>query len=310
MRIRVLPLLPLVAATAITAVFAADLALDTPLIEKGSWAVTVADFKAALARVPQDKRGEVIVNPEYVSTLIDGVYTARSLAERARADGLDKDPHVQRRMRIADESILAEEYLQRVAENAQKLPLEKRAEELYQAYPEKAVMPELVHVQGIYVDLWGRTPETALARAQEAATKARAGADFDELVKSYSSDPQRDKTRGDFGLRPVSQVEEFAREAIAKLKKKGDVTDPVKEPRGGYFVFLLVERKPAEKLPFEKVKETIIREERTRLAKAARDNLMTELRSDKDVVVHRDNVDALVVPTRQELKVPSPTAQK
>ena len=310
MRIRLIPLLSLVAATAATAVFAAELSTDTPLIEKSPWAVTVGDFKAALARVPQDKRSEVLVNHEYVSTLIDGVYTARSLAERARADGLDKDPQIQRRIRIADETVLAEEYLQRVAENAQKLPLEKRAEELYQAYPEKAVMPELVHVQGIYVDLWGRTPEMALKRAQEAARKAREGADFDELVKTYSTDPQRDKTRGDFGLRPVSQVEEFAREAIATLKKKGDVTAPVKEPRGGYFVFRLVERKPAEKLPFEKVKDTIIREERTRLAKAARDNVMTELRSDKDVVVHRDNVDALVLPTPKDIKVPSPTAQK
>ncbi|MGE5616919.1 MAG: peptidylprolyl isomerase, partial [Bacillota bacterium] len=241
---------------------------------------------------------------------IDGVYTARSLAERARAGGLDKDAAIQRRMRIADETILAEEYLQRVADKAQAVDLNKRAEELYQAYPEKAVMPELVHVQGIYVDLWGRTPEMALARAQEAAEKARGGADFEELVKTYSSDPERDKTRGDFGLRPVSQVEEFARDAIAKLQKKGDVTPPVKEPRGGYFVFRLVERKPAEKLPYKMVKDNIIREERLRLAKTARDNVMTELRSDKDVIVHRDNVDALVLPTPKDIKVPSPTAQK
>jgi parvulin-like peptidyl-prolyl isomerase len=312
MRIRFVPLASLVAATAVTAVLAAELSPTTPLIEKSKWAVTVADFNAALARVPQESRNEVLMNHEYVSTLIDGVYTARSLADRARGTGLDKDPVVQRRIKLAEENVLAEEYLQRVSDNAAKGDLEVRAAELYKAFPDKAVMPELVHVQGIYVDLWGRTPEMALARAQEIHDKAVAPkADFLELVTTYSNDPDKAKTKGDFGLRPVSQVEEFARAAVAKLKKKGDVTAPVKDPKGGYFVFRLVERRASEPLPYEKVKAVIIKEERARLAKAARENLMTELRSDTDVVVHRDNVEALILPTpKLPSKVPSPTAQK
>ena len=312
MRIPMLPLASLVAAMAVTAVSAAELSPTTPLIEKSKWAVTVADFNAALARIPRESRNEVLMNHEYVSTLIDGVYTARNLADRARAEGLEKDPAVQRRIQLAEENVLAEEYLQKVSDKAAQGNLDLRAAELYKAYPDKAVMPELVHVQGVYIDLWGRTPEMALARAQEVHEKAVApNADFTKLVETYSADPDKVKTKGDFGLRPVTQVEEFARDAIAKLKKQGDVTEPVKEPKGGYFVFRLVERRASEKLPFEKVKAVIVREERTRLAKAARDDLMTELRSDKDVIVHRDNVDALILPTpKLPSKVPSPTAQK
>jgi peptidyl-prolyl cis-trans isomerase C len=80
------------------------------------------------------------------------------------------------------------------------------------------------------------TEEQAKVRAEEASKAAKSGADFLELVKKYSEDPQSSKSGGD--LPPISKSDalpESLKTVIFALKK-GEVSDPVKHTNG-YYVF-------------------------------------------------------------------------
>jgi hypothetical protein len=87
----------------------------------------------------------------------------------------------------------------------------------------------------------GRTEEEAKARAEEAAKKARAGADFTALAKEYSEDADSRDKGGEFPpIKPNDNtVPENIRTAVFALKP-GEVSEPVRQPNG-FYVFKLEE---------------------------------------------------------------------
>lgn len=77
------------------------------------------------------------------------------------------------------------------------------------------------------------------ARAQEAATRARAGEDFAALARSFS-DAAEAASGGQFGLRPYSRLPELFVEATRNLAV-GQVAGPVRSP-AGFHVLKVIER--------------------------------------------------------------------
>jgi peptidyl-prolyl cis-trans isomerase SurA len=77
------------------------------------------------------------------------------------------------------------------------------------------------------------------ARAQEAATRARAGEDFGALARAFS-DASEAATGGQFGLRPYSRLPELFVEATRNLAV-GQVAGPVRSP-AGFHVLKVIER--------------------------------------------------------------------
>jgi len=58
-----------------------------------------------------------------------------------------------------------------------------------------------------------------------------------------------------------------------------------------------VDSKKGDLVPFAEVKGQLIDAERARLAKKRRDDAVREVRSSSTVVLHKDNVEALVIPS-------------
>lgn len=273
---------------------------ETPLVTDGPVVVSVADVRAALLKVPPEYRAEVMMNPEHISTLIDQVYVARELALRARKEGLDQDPVVQKRMQQVQEAFLADVYVQKIQKEATAGNLDQRARELYDADPDKYMKPAEVKVQQVLVDLKGRTREMALKRAQEVYEEAKSGkAEFLELALKYSDEPTpRGGVTGDLGWNDPARFVPPVRDQLAKMKK-GEVSPPV-ESQFGFHVLKLVDRKPAEKLAFDAVKDDIIKEEKARLAKDRVESLVREIRSSPTAHVDTEKVKSLVIPVDPE----------
>jgi hypothetical protein len=272
---------------------------DAPIIEDGAVKVDVGDIHAFLLRVPADRRATFRTSYDRVATVADNVFVTRTFAERARSQGLDKDPIVARRLRQAEEAVLADQYVEKLQADSVSANLDGRARELYQLDPKSFAIPETVTLQHVLVDLRGRTRDQARARAEEVQREAAAGKeDFVTLVVRYSDDPLKTRTGGAMDPAPLDSLPAVARAAIEKLPK-GGVTGPIATDNG-FEIYRLVERKTAQTPRFEQVKERIIATERERMAKQRVDLAVQEVRSSSTVTTHRDNLEALVIPVDTE----------
>lgn len=274
--------------------------LETPLIVDGPLVVDAGDVHGFLLRIPEEQRGNFLLSYDRIATVADQVFITRTLAEKAKAEGMDKDPIVQRRLKQVQEAVLADLYSQKVQREVQSVKLDQRARELYRAEPEKYRTPELVDLEHILVDQKGRTRDMALARANEVVTQARSGKEeFLTLAARYSDDPSKNRNGGALGLTSPASLNPQARDAVAKLKK-GEVSGVVESDQG-FHVFRLVDRKEPQLAKYEAVERDIIQSERERLRKQRGDALIQEIRSSPTVLTHRANVEALVVPLDPEV---------
>jgi parvulin-like peptidyl-prolyl isomerase len=286
----------LVAAVLPLAASAAEPPLDAPVVIDGPVKVDVGDIQAAFRRVPENRRIEFRTSYDRVAAMVDNVFLARSLAQKARDAGLDKDPVTQRQIAEAGDAVLAELYLKHIDDTAPKVDLVQRAHEIYLADPAKFTRPEEVHVEHILIGLKGRTREMALERAQQVYQEAKAGKeDFLQLAARWSDDPDKKNNSGDLGWKaPAKFVEPMAR-WVKEPHAKGEISPPI-ESDYGFHVVRYVDHKPAELAKFDEVKDKLILMERDTLAKKRREDLAREVRSSSTVVIHKDNVEALVVP--------------
>lgn len=292
----------LTAAFAAAAVSAAPAQLPphTPLVVNGPIVVDSTDFEGNMLRIPENRRAEVRMSYDRVATIVDNMFIARSLAARARELGLDKDPAVQKRLEQVQDGVLADLYVQKVEKEAVAGNLELRARELYRAEQAKFVTKEEVYVQHILVNLNGRTRATALERAQKALEEAKAGEDFLSIATRYSDDPDKGRHGGDLGYNSPTSFVEPVRKAITAMKAKGEIAGPV-ESDAGFHILKFVDRKPSVPIKYEAVAKQIIEAERERLKKQRTEALVSEVRSSPSVVVHRQNVEKLVVPVDPEM---------
>jgi peptidyl-prolyl cis-trans isomerase C len=93
-----------------------------------------------------------------------------------------------------------------------------------------------------------------LALAEKVLAQAKKGSNFADLVKQYSDDPGSKNKGGEYTFSHGQMVPEFEKAAFALDKEK--ISDIV-TTQFGYHIIKLLDKYPAETLPFEKVKNDI-----------------------------------------------------
>jgi parvulin-like peptidyl-prolyl isomerase len=208
----------------------------------------------------------------------------------------------------AQDSLLADLYLQHIEKAVNVPSLEARARELYLGDPARFTSPEMVHVQHILIGPQWRTREMALERAQKAYEEVKAGKeDFLSIAARYSDDPDKKRNGGDLGLNSPSTFVEPVRNAIAAMKTKGEIAGPI-ESSYGFHIIRFVERKQPEVAKFDDVKRQLIAAERERILKKTREEAINGVRNTSTVTVHLDKIQALIVPIDEALKRASAVA--
>ena len=273
----------------------APLPPDSTLIEDNGTKVDIRDLDAFMLRVPEKMRAPFRASYDRVASIVDSLFVTRVAAAKAREEGLDKDPAVQRRLQQIQEQYLAELYADKLKKQVDAIDLDKRAKELYEADPAKFTSPEMVYVQQILIGLNGRTTDQARERAEEVYKEVSSGKeDFLQLAARYTDDPDARRNGGDLGYYTMNHFPVGVDKAVEKLSKKGEITRPIQGPNG-FYILKFVDRKPSQVLKFEEVKDRIVTEERERLKKEKFDAFVNSVRNSKTVVVNTDAVQSYVV---------------
>lgn len=285
---------------AATVARAADVAADEVLVENKHARVTRTDFEADLLRVPPESRAAFRADPKRVVGIVNNLLIVRSLAAQGRAHGLDRDPVLARQMQIeADRALFQAElaYVESLARaefdarSAQEL--DAIAREAYVIDKARYQKPEEVSASHVLIDHKRRDSAAALALAQEVRARLMAGANFEVVAREVSEDTSVKENGGALGFFPASRMDpEFSKAAFA-LQKVGDLSEPVLSSFG-YHIIRLDGRRPAEAVPFEQVKASILDDKRARFAAARREKALTDISHDPDMKINNAAIESLV----------------
>lgn len=179
--------------------------------------------------------------------LVDQLVDREAMALAARRQGLDKDPAVQRQIRLAEESALQNALIQReVGPSVNEEALAARYKRDYAGKPGE----EQVHARHILLP----TEE----QAKQVISELKGGADFAALAKKYSSDPGG-PNGGDLGwFKKGEMVPEFADAAFSL--KPGQFTEKPVHTRFGWHVIQVLETK-REPAPTYEQARTMLRQQ-------------------------------------------------
>jgi len=258
-----------------------------------------SDWTAELTRVPADQRLAFATSPQRIETMLNSLLVNRTLAQRARERGMEKDPIVQRRLMIEMERGLAAMMVERIETDAGAefdRATEKnlaRARELYLINRTKYVVPEEIDVSHILFDVTKRGKDAALAAANDARAKLLAGADITELAPKLSDDTSVTRNKGRLDSGPRGRFDPTFEAAAFALKNPGDVSEPVLT-RFGYHVIKLEGRQPSRQMSFDEVQSKILAEMRLKYIEDARESVVAAIRRDPRVTVNQAVVEGLI----------------
>jgi peptidyl-prolyl cis-trans isomerase C len=296
--------LALLAASAVAgllafAVCAAE-APDDVLVENALVKVTRADYDAWLARIPEDLRFEFATSPKRLTSLLNNILVRKTLAARAQASGLQPDFGPPLKEGSNDlESALANAEVRAIETSAAKDFDAKRAamlataRENYLLDKKRYQRPEQVKLSAILISSEKRGDEAALALARETRAKLASWAEFSSVARDISEDKASAAKGGSLDWASAADMDPALAKAAFALNRVGEISEPV-HVGTSYILLRLDERRPAEQLPFDEVKDQIMDELRANYIKSKREAEIAAIRTDPKLKVDQAAVDGLV----------------
>lgn len=247
-------------------VFSSATALAQDLILESSTpsiAVTTDDIdRYILENLPPEAgaKAAVLKRPGIFREMAEKLYTIRSIAAEAeQRPGFD-ETQARWAAQIAYERKLVQQYrVHYIQDSFKDVDWDSMARDAYNAEIDSYRSEETISASHILIKTGERSDEEALKLAQELHQRVVKGEDFNELAKAYSEDPSVKRNNGNLGyFQAGKMVPEFDKAAFA-LAGPEEISEPVKSGFG-YHVIRLNDRKPAGPIPFDKVKNQIIKE--------------------------------------------------
>ena len=252
--------------------------------------VQVYDILSEIQRAPEQVRQNLLARPDAVAQLVNNLLVRRILAKEAQRDGLAKDPVVNATIAIATDRALSDARLARM--DAQNAPndaqLDSYAQSFYKANPAKFDVPAQTRVRHI---LMANSGPDSLAKAKAVLDQLKSGASFAEMAKTHSIDSANSNQGGEIGFFSAGQMVRPFEDAVNKLVKPGDLSEPV-ETQFGYHIIQLEERREKGRQSYEEVRPQLLAEARTTVLNEARVQKVQAL--NKDMTIDKAAIESFV----------------
>ena len=218
------------------------------------------------AEVPEDR-------------LVSRMVELRLLADRAREEGLDRDPKTKARIRNAIDNQLANAYL--VKYMSEMTISESDVEAAYDQAMDALGEETQYRARHILVE----DEQTA----RDLITRLDDGADFGELAQEYSKDTGSGDAGGELGWFSLDQMVEPFADAVGALEPGQRADEPVKT-RFGWHIVQLEETRPMPKPTLEQMRPEL--EDRVR--RDAINEMIAKLRDSANVEILTSDVRSMV----------------
>jgi len=264
------------------------IAAETVVMQHGETQVTLTDLRRSIEQtIPAHQLGHFYADRQRLAQHAVNFFTVRKLAEMAQQRELSDAEAWQ--VEEAKMRALSRLQIDHLVATAPQPDYEQLAKDTYLAHPERYHTAETVQAQHILINTRERSPEDALARAEQVLAELQQGADFAELARQYSDDPSVADNDGDLGFFQRDQMVEPFAEAAFALTEPGELAGPV-QTNFGYHIIQLLDRRPAELRPFEEVQERIINAERDKFRERVVSRITAEIAALPDVDLDQDQL--------------------
>jgi len=251
--------------------FTPAVAPDKVVITAGDLKLTAAQFNQLIELLPEQNRANA--RGEGRRQFAEEIVRVLILAQEGKRLKIDETPAYKTQAEFQAENLLAGKAFAQVAKVSDA--------EVRKYFDDHKSEFESVHAHQILVRATGspipldagqkdRTPEEALARAQELRKKLVEGADFGELATRESDDTTSRARSGDMGTFHRGQMPPL--EAAAFSLKIGDLSEPIKTPLG-YHILRIDERSEPN---FETAKPEIERQLQPTKSQSVIDSLVKQ----------------------------------
>ncbi|MBS0321711.1 MAG: peptidyl-prolyl cis-trans isomerase [Proteobacteria bacterium] len=271
---------------------------DTELLHNGKARVLQADYDAELERVPANIRAGFGTDVDRINALLQQILVDKTLAADARAQGLDKDPDVQRRIQLTVDKLLTSIVIERDRaawgrEFDARPGNDVAAREQWLTQPDKYSEPPRYRLTTITFAIPPNTAAEALERAEAARASLASGTDTKALAASLASTPGATVESASEAT-PLDKQDTQVRRALERLTAAGDISRPIRQPTSVRLV-RIDERVPGAPIPFDKAKDGILKQMRDAYIDAKLAEMLNGIRKDPSVVVNQPAVDKLLV---------------
>jgi peptidyl-prolyl cis-trans isomerase C len=247
-------------AAAATPAFASE-GEDPVVVRRGSAELRMSEIDARLDEVPSDRRAGLMDSPERIDAMLNQLLLLEQLANEAVAEGLEKDPRLQRQLDLVRNRLLAQFRLEQLREKAAKgTDFELLARERYLANRSNFAVPETRTIRHVLVSTGGRSEAEARTAIDAVTARLAAGEALADVART-SSDDRGTRDAGGLiaDIPPGTTDPEFER-AMNALAAPGDRTPQPVRSSYGWHVIELVSINPGRQKPFEEVRDEILAE--------------------------------------------------
>ncbi len=193
-----------------------------------------------------------LLDPKMKKKVLDGLIETELLAQAAKKAGADKSPEYRQMVDLAAKKLLINAWAKDQFDKT--IVSESEAKAYYQKHLDQFKVPARAHARHILLKD-KKSAEAVIAELKGLKGEALKQK-FIELAKEKSTGPTGPKG-GDLGYFTKEQmVLPFSKAAFAL--KKGTITETPVKTQFGWHVIYLEDKKPAQTIPFDQVKEKVI----------------------------------------------------